>query len=217
MLSFGGGGGGGGGGGVQLHFVPKHTCARTHTPTHILPRVATNKQLATTQTKQLFLGDTNRAIGETPANQASSRSHCVFTIDLEARRAGEARLWRARLNLVDLAGSERFGKPGADGGGGGGGGAVLREARHINLSLHFLEQVIIALQERAAAAAAAGVGGSGSAAGGTGGRQHVPYRNSLMTTMLRDSLGGNCRTVMVATITGAQEHVSACCREGGWG
>lgn len=118
-------------------------------------------------------------------NQASSRSHCVFAVDVEARRPGSSVVRRARLNLVDLAGSERVGRTGSE-------GSVLREARHINLSLHYLEQVIIALQDR-----------------GEGGRPppHVPYRNSLMTMVLRDSLGGNCRTVMVATVTAAAEHV----------
>ena len=59
-------------------------------------------------------------------------------------QAGEDTIRRAKLNLVDLAGSERVAKTGVD-------GAILREAKHINLSLHFLEQVIIALQVRACA------------------------------------------------------------------
>lgn len=57
---------------------------------------------------------------------------------------------------------------------------TLVEARHINLSLHYLEQVIIALGEK--------------------NRSHIPYRNSMMTTVLRDSLGGNCLTAMIATL-----------------
>jgi len=72
--------------------------------------------------QQLFLGDTNRTISETPMNQASSRSHCVFTIELVARRPGEDRLRRSKLNLVDLAGSERVGKTGSE-------GTVLKEAK----------------------------------------------------------------------------------------
>lgn len=62
------------------------------------------------------------------------------------------------------------------------GGTLLKEAKYINLSLHYLEQVIIALHEKA-----------------TGKRSHIPYRNSMMTSVLRDSLGGNCKTTMVAT------------------
>lgn len=84
---------------------------------------------------QLFLGDTNRVVAETPLNQASSRSHCVFTLHLEARRPGEPLVRRSKLHFVDLAGSERVGKTGLAG------HAQLREAKYINLSLHFLEQV----------------------------------------------------------------------------
>ena len=68
-------------------------------------------------------------------NQASSRSHCIFSIHLEARVPGEGdRVRRSKLNLVDLAGSERVAKTGVE-------GTTLREARYINLSLHYLEQV----------------------------------------------------------------------------
>jgi kinesin family member 6/9 len=94
----------------------------------------------------LFLGDTNRMIAETPMNMASSRSHCVFTLHLEVRRPGEAVVRRSKLHLVDLAGSERVGKSGID-------GTILTEAKYINASLHFLEQVIIALQVRGASCA----------------------------------------------------------------
>lgn len=81
----------------------------------------------------------------------------------------------SKLHLVDLAGSERISKTQVE-------GSTLTEAKHINLSLTYLEQVIIALHER-----------------NQGNRQHVPYRNSMMTTVLKDSLGGNCKTVMIAT------------------
>ncbi|CAG9461013.1 unnamed protein product [Pedinophyceae sp. YPF-701] len=140
----------------------------------------------------LFLGDTNRTIASTPMNMASSRSHCVFTVALEARRPGSDTVRRSKLNLVDLAGSERVSKTGAD-------GALLQEARYINVSLHFLEQVIVALQERSMGQA----------------RRHVPYRNSMMTMVLRDSLGGNCKTTMVATInpeTAQLDESSSTCR-----
>jgi kinesin family protein 6/9 len=62
------------------------------------------------------------------------------------------------------------------------GGNLLKEAKYINLSLHYLEQVIIALHEKT-----------------LGKRSHIPYRNSMMTSVLRDSLGGNCKTTMIAT------------------
>ena len=132
----------------------------------------------------LFLGDTNRTVSETPMNLASSRSHCIFTLYIESRKPGEETVRRSKLNLVDLAGSERSGKTGIE-------GSVFRESRFINVSLLFLEQVIIALQEQAAG----------------GERQHVPYRSSLMTACLKDSLGGNCRTTMVATVNPSDEHL----------
>ena len=138
----------------------------------------------------LFLGDTNRAISETPMNLASSRSHCVFSVSVESREPGSDVIRRSKLHLVDLAGSERAHKTGAS-------GQILREAKFINTSLHYLELVIVALHERK-----------------TKGRAHVPYRNSLMTSLLRDSLGGNCHTSMIATISAekeqTEESISTC-------
>ena len=132
----------------------------------------------------LFLGDTNRTISETPMNMASSRSHCIFTVYIESRKPGEDTVRRAKLNLVDLAGSERVSKTGVD-------GTTLSEAKFINLSLLSLEQVIIALQERAAGHS----------------RDHIPYRNSMMTAVLKDSLGGNCKTTMIATMNPAHDQI----------
>ncbi|KAJ0396229.1 hypothetical protein ATCC90586_006163 [Pythium insidiosum] len=138
----------------------------------------------------LFLGDTNRAVSETPMNLASSRSHCIFTVSLETRRVGSEVVLRSKLHLVDLAGSERAHKTGAK-------GQLLREATYINTSLHYLEMVIVALHEKH-----------------TKGRTHIPYRNSMLTSVLRDSLGGNCKTVMVATVSPEREQtdesVSTC-------
>ncbi|KAM4787200.1 kinesin-like protein KIF6 isoform 5-T6 [Cyanocitta cristata] len=81
----------------------------------------------------LFLGDTNRMIAETPMNQASSRSHCIFTIHISSKEPGSATIRHSKLHLVDLAGSERVAKTGI-------GGHLLTEAKYINLSLHYLEQ-----------------------------------------------------------------------------
>ena len=63
----------------------------------------------------LFLGDTNRAISETPMNLASSRSHAIFTVSIESRKNGSDNIRRSKLNLVDLAGSERQSKTGSMG------------------------------------------------------------------------------------------------------
>ncbi|XP_076605030.1 kinesin-like protein KIF6 [Chaetodon auriga] len=135
----------------------------------------------------LFLGDTNRMIAETPMNQASTRSHCIFTVHLCRSEPGSATLRRSKLHLVDLAGSDRVSKTGLN-------GQLLTEAKYINLSLHYLEQVIIALSEKS--------------------RSHIPYRNSMLTSVLRDSLGGNCMTTMIATMSvdkrNLDESISTC-------
>lgn len=82
-----------------------------------------------------------------------------------------------------MAGSERVKKTGV-------GGKILAEACAINVSLHYLEQVIVALHEQAA-----------------GKSTHIPYRNSMLTSVLRASLGGSCRTVMVATLSPEKGHM----------
>uniref|UniRef100_A0A8C6V4N3 Kinesin family member 6 n=1 Tax=Neogobius melanostomus TaxID=47308 RepID=A0A8C6V4N3_9GOBI len=135
----------------------------------------------------LFLGETNRMIAETPMNQASTRSHCIFTVHLCRREPGSATVHRSKLHLVDLAGSDRVSKTGLN-------GQLLTEAKYINVSLHYLEQVIIALSEK--------------------NRSHIPYRNSMLTSVLRDSLGGNCMTTMIATVAverrNIDESISTC-------
>ena len=114
----------------------------------------------------------------------------MFTIFVESRESGSDTIRRSKLHLVDLAGSERVHKTNSS-------GSILREAQHINQSLHYLEMVILALHEKK-----------------TKGRTHIPYRNSMMTSVLRDSLGGNCKTVMVATINAegvhTDESISTC-------
>lgn len=125
----------------------------------------------------LFLGDTNRAVSSTVMNLVSSRSHCIFTIGIESRVSGSSLVKRSKLNLVDLAGSERVHKTNSS-------GQTLLEAEYINLSLHYLELVIDALSKK---------------------ESYIPYRNSMLTSILRDSLGGNCKTVMIATISGEKE------------
>lgn len=67
-------------------------------------------------------------------NQASTRSHCIFTVHLCRREPGSATLQRSKLHLVDLAGSDRVSKTGLN-------GQLLTDAKYINLSLHYLEQV----------------------------------------------------------------------------
>jgi len=114
-------------------------------------------------------------------NEQSSRSHSIFTIVVEMSTkdptTGKEMLRAGKLNLVDLAGSERQKKTGAE-------GALLKEGAKINLSLSALGNVISALSE------------------GKPGK-HVPYRDSKLTRLLQDSLGGNTKTLMVAAISPA--------------
>jgi kinesin family protein 15 len=130
----------------------------------------------------LVRGTANRRVGETQMNDRSSRSHCVFTAAVERRVPGGApgaapTLLRSRLHLVDLAGSERQKTSGAA-------GERLREASSINKSLSALGLVIMNLVKAQRAPAT-----------------HVPYRDSKLTHLLQDSLGGNARTVMVAAVS----------------
>ncbi|XP_063465831.1 kinesin-like protein KIF9 isoform X15 [Symphalangus syndactylus] len=125
----------------------------------------------------LFEGETNRIIASHTMNKNSSRSHCIFTIYLEAhsRTLSEEKYITSKINLVDLAGSERLGKSGSE-------GRVLKEATCINKSLSFLEQAIIALGDQK--------------------RDHIPFRQCKLTHALKDSLGGNCNMVLVTNMYG---------------
>ncbi|XP_050930230.1 kinesin-like protein KIF17 isoform X3 [Lates calcarifer] len=124
----------------------------------------------------------NRAVGYTLMNKDSSRSHSIFTIHLEICNtdpAGQDHLRAGKLNLVDLAGSERQSKTGAT-------GERLREATKINLSLSALGNVISALVD--------------------GRSKYIPYRDSKLTRLLQDSLGGNTRTLMIACLSPADNN-----------
>ncbi|KAH8934010.1 hypothetical protein BDL97_18G061300 [Sphagnum fallax] len=134
-------------------------------------------------------GSLCRATGSTNMNSQSSRSHAIFTITLEQRRkwdkledCGEEYLC-AKLHLVDLAGSERAKRTGAD-------GARFKEGVHINKGLLALGNVISALGDD-----------KKRREGG-----HVPYRDSKLTRLLQDSLGGNSRTVMIACVSPADSN-----------
>ncbi|KAL4224986.1 hypothetical protein ACF0H5_015681 [Mactra antiquata] len=155
----------------------------------------------------LLQGQANRKVAATAIHDRSSRSHAVFTIQLTTKKIDSDTIVRSKLHLVDLAGSERVAKTRVL-------GHQLTEAKSINLSLHHLETVIVALQEEALSKekgnrARTSYGSRRnnssvvrpSSADGIRGPRHVPYRNSLLTMLLRDSLGGNCMTAMIATIS----------------
>ena len=122
----------------------------------------------------LQTGNYIRHSSSTSMNLASSRSHAIFSIIIEGKNNSTDVITVSKINLVDLAGSERL-KIGNKK------DAIYNETKYINLSLSFLEQVIVSLSEK-----------------DKGKISHIPYRNSLMTTILKDSLGGNCKTILIA-------------------
>lgn len=133
-------------------------------------------------------GNKSRTVAATNMNEESSRSHAVFNIilthtltDLQSGTSGEK---VSRLSLVDLAGSERAAKTGAA-------GERLKEGSNINKSLTTLGLVISALAEQGTA---------------KNKNKFVPYRDSVLTWLLKDCLGGNSRTAMVATISPAADN-----------
>ena len=118
----------------------------------------------------------NRHVAETKCNERSSRSHSIFTLKIHIKETtpdGEDLMKIGKLNLVDLAGSECVGRSGAT-------GVRGREASNINRSLLTLGRVITALVEHG---------------------QHIPYRDSKLTRLLQESLGGKAKTCVIATLT----------------
>uniref|UniRef100_A0A4W5LB15 Kinesin family member 13B n=1 Tax=Hucho hucho TaxID=62062 RepID=A0A4W5LB15_9TELE len=133
-------------------------------------------------------GNKSRTVAATNMNEESSRSHAVFNIilthtlrDLQSGTSGEK---VSKLSLVDLAGSERAAKTGAT-------GERMKEGSNINKSLTTLGLVISALAEQGC---------------GKNKTKFVPYRDSVLTWLLKDSLGGNSRTAMVATVSPAADN-----------
>ncbi|KAL3621187.1 hypothetical protein CASFOL_036099 [Castilleja foliolosa] len=127
----------------------------------------------------LTQGASNRKVAATNMNRESSRSHSVFTCVIESRWEKDTvtNFRFARLNLVDLAGSERQKTSGAE-------GERLKEAANINKSLSTLGHVIMVLVDVA-----------------NGKSRHIPYRDSRLTFLLQDSLGGNSKTMIIANVS----------------
>ncbi|OXB70749.1 UNVERIFIED_CONTAM: hypothetical protein H355_012860 [Colinus virginianus] len=129
--------------------------------------------------QMLDYGNKNRTQHPTDVNATSSRSHAVFQIYLRqqdkiASISQNVRI--AKMSLIDLAGSERASATNAK-------GARFREGANINRSLLALGNIINALADPKSK------------------KQHIPYRNSKLTRLLKDSLGGNCRTIMIAAVS----------------
>lgn len=141
---------------------------------------------------QYYMGDTHRTVAETPHNLNSSRSHCLCTIFIEASDPESRTKRTSKIQIVDLAGSERL-KPYEQGSQSD--KVLMGQAVAINVSLFNLSLVIMALNQAR-------------------NRGPVPYRNSFLTKVLKDALGGNAKAVMVATVNPSDaalpETISTC-------
>ena len=133
----------------------------------------------------LFRGELSRTTAQHKLNKKSNRSHAIFTIYLQQRqRSGVSeRVVHSKLHLVDLAGSERLKKTmdlsGDD-------DQIMKESMAINQSLSYLEQCVIKLAQKSS---------------------HIPYRQSKLTNILKDALGANCNTLMIACMWGEASHL----------
>jgi len=119
-----------------------------------------------------------RAVAATNCNERSSRSHSVFILKIQGSNAKTGESCVGSLNLVDLAGSERLKESGST-------GQRLEETKNINTSLSNLSKVILALGNKDG---------------------HIPYRDSKLTHLLMNSLGGNSKTLMFVNLSPREEY-----------
>lgn len=145
----------------------------------------------------LSRASSKRSVAATLMNERSSRSHSVFSLRVRGSNPTTHESCDATLNLVDLAGSERLANSGS-----GDDPRRFKEAVSINKSLSSLADVIAALGQAKAAGAGAGASSSNH------NLQHVPYRNSTLTWLLKNSLGGNSKTLMLLALSPMAEHLN---------
>lgn len=126
------------------------------------------------------IGKTNRATAITDMNEHSSRSHALLCVTVNGQNKTTGHRTIGKLNLVDLAGSERVSKSGSE-------GARMKEAQNINKSLSSLGDVIHSLKNK---------------------NSHIPYRNSKLTYLLQESLGGDSKTLMVVQVAPVEKNVA---------
>ena len=129
-----------------------------------------------------------RAVGCTNLNEHSSRSHSILTLYVESREGSDGCVCMGKMHLVDLAGSERVSLSGAE-------GTTLRETKNINLSLAMLGNVLSALSK---------FHSSNNHHLKNNAKPLIPYRDSKLTYLLKDSLGGNSKTVMLTAVRGPE-------------
>ncbi|KAL4588880.1 hypothetical protein LXL04_001778 [Taraxacum kok-saghyz] len=128
----------------------------------------------------LKTGSNSRAVGSTNSNEHSSRSHCIHCVMVKGENLVNGEITRSKLWLVDLAGSERVAKTEVQ-------GERLKETQNINRSLSALGDVISALATKS---------------------PHIPFRNSKLTHLLQDSLGGDSKTLMFVQISPNENDLS---------
>eukprot|EP00948_MAST-09A_sp_MAST-9A-sp1_P003411 g3411.t1 len=163
---------------IEIREHPRHGVYLEGSSTLRVPMRSSSETM-----QKIIQGLQNRSIAATSLNSHSSRSHTIVEIIVEQQSLKKKIVKKGKLHLVDLAGSERLSQSHAE-------GSTLQETRKINLSLACLGNVLSALANKSDS--------------GQRNKKNVvvPYRNSKLTYFLRDSLGGNARTLMIATIRG---------------